>query len=460
MLKVKEDILESMLEKAIHNIQTDETKLVSYTKKINEINPLYFFEAAEKLGNRTYWRSSIDDFCIIGVGSTLEIATEQSDMNYTENRWQTVLEEAIIHNPYNVPGTGVIALGGMAFDPKKEKTELWSNYKASQFTIPEFTLAKIEGNYYLTTITRVNRNDHAKQLLTQLNAKEQQLLSPVESFPENVHVISQEEIQPESWKKTVKKATDEINKHETEKIVLAREIRLHLSKEASITAVLRELVETQPNSYVFAFEQEKDCFIGATPERLVKIEGNQLLSTCLAGTAPRGKSLEEDEKFKYTLLHDQKNREEHDFVVQMIKQAMENYCENIVIPKDPDILSLSNLQHLYTPVRATLREGYSIFNVIEKLHPTPALGGTPREKSLAFIRHYEHMDRGWYGAPVGWLDSNANGEFAVAIRSGLIRGDKASLFAGCGIVRDSDPEAEYAETNIKFLPMLSVLGGV
>ncbi|WP_226374402.1 isochorismate synthase [Virgibacillus alimentarius] len=243
------------------------------------------------------------------------------------------------------------------------------------------------------------------------------------------------------------------------KIVLARELRLELKNKAEISAIIDKLIKTQATSYIFAFENGNDCFIGATPERLVKLEKNQLLSTCLAGTAPRGNTKEEDTRIGISLLDDEKNREEHDFVVKMIKRAINDYCTDIDIPGKPVIYPLKNLQHLFTPVIAKLKDKYSIFDIVRELHPTPALGGTPTEESLAFIREHEQLDRGWYGAPIGWLDSNQNSEFAVAIRSGLIKGDKASLFAGCGVVKDSDIEAEYEETNIKFLPMLSVLGG-
>jgi len=236
-------------------------------------------------------------------------------------------------------------------------------------------------------------------------------------------------------------------------------LRLKLNKEANISRVLQELLNKQANSYVFAFEKESDCFVGATPERLVKLEQDKVLSTCLAGTAPRGETKEEDKAIGQSLLHDSKNREEHDFVVRMIKNGIKHYCTNVVIPASPVLYPLKNLQHLYTPVTAALKKGYSIFDIIGELHPTPALGGTPTQASLKFIRDNELLDRGWYGAPVGWLDSNRNGEFAVAIRSGLIQGDEASLFAGCGIVKDSDIEKEYEETNIKFLPMLTVFGG-
>ncbi|SET33542.1 isochorismate synthase [Oceanobacillus limi] len=460
MLKVKEDILRSLLDKAIQTIHTNEIKLVSYTKQIDEANPLAFFEAGKYMqGNRTFWKSSIDDYFIVGVGSALELATDNSTITYIENKWQNLLQDAFIHNPYETPGTGIVALGGMAFDPKKERTELWKEFNSSQFTIPAFTLTKYNNNYYLTTNVQVTANDHPEQLFNQLKDKEEQLIVESVDFPENTSVVSKDEIQPEVWKQTVKHATEQIKKHVADKIVLAREVRLELSKKAEPTAVLDQLAQTQPNSYIFAFDHGEGCFIGATPERLVKLEESQLLSTCLAGTAPRGETLEEDEKYKITLFNDQKNREEHDFVVQMIKNSMEDYCDNIDVPNEPSILQLRNLQHLYTPVRAKIKDGFSIFDVIDKLHPTPALGGTPREASLQFIRENEQLDRGWYGAPIGWLDSNQNGEFAVAIRSGLIQGKHASLFAGCGIVKDSDPEAEYEETTIKLLPMLSVLGG-
>src|SRR5699024_1169009 len=155
------------------------------------------------------------------------------------------------------------------------------------------------------------------------------------------------------------------------------ELRLKLTKDAEITAVIDELIQAQSNSYVFAFERGEDCFVGATPERLVKVEKNQLLSTCLAGTAPRGKTKEDDTRISATLLHEEKNREKHDFVVQMIKQVIKYYFTDIVITNETVIYTHKNLKHLYTPVTATLKDKYSIFDIIEQLQPTPALGGTP-----------------------------------------------------------------------------------
>lgn len=461
MIGIREKELEALLNQAIQQVSTDEDfQLVSVTKKVKYTDPLHFFEAAKYMNkDRVYWTSTAEGFTITGVGNAYEITANEDRFHVTEEAWRTIRNKAIIYNEENVPGTGVVTLGGMSFDPKKEQTDLWRNFQPSQFTIPAYMLTVYNNNHYFTMNVLVNKADHPVQLAYELTKAEEKLFtdSPVPEGP--LAILDKKEIEPEIWKKSVTKATEEIKENKAAKIVLARELRLKLNKQANISRILQELLVKQPNSYVFAFEKESDCFVGATPERLVKVTGNHLLSTCLAGTAPRGKTMEEDMNIGRSLLNDPKNREEHDFVVRMIRDGMKKYCLDVDIPGEPVLYPLKNLQHLYTPVTATLKDSFSVFDIIKELHPTPALGGTPTDISLQFIRDNELLDRGWYGAPVGWLDSSRNGEFAVAIRSGLIQGDEASLFAGCGIVKDSDEEKEYEETNIKFLPMLTVFGG-
>ncbi|RDW18736.1 isochorismate synthase [Oceanobacillus arenosus] len=461
MIEIKEVQVEALFEKVIQGLQNNENaRLVSITKKIQTTDALEFYEQARFMGkNRTFWTNSNRSLFLVGIGEAYEIVANQSRFKETKQQWDHLLEQAVIHNPYQLPGTGVIALGGMSFDPKKNTTELWKHFKPSQFMIPEFQLANYQDESYFTMNVFVKKDDHPGQLAAATRQLEAKLLQPNHLEAEALTIDKRVEIDPEGWKESVRTATSEIRNKKAEKIVLAREVRLTFNKKAESGAIINKLLDTQANSYIFAFEKLEDCFIGATPERLVKVEQDQLLSTCLAGTAPRGETKAEDDRISNELLHDEKNRQEHDFVVQMIKRSIKDYCTDLVIPDVPVVYPLKNLQHLYTPVTAKLKAGYSIFDIIEQLHPTPALGGTPREESLAFIRENEALDRGWYGAPVGWLDSNQNGEFAVAIRSALIHGDSASLFAGCGVVKNSDPEEEYEETNIKLMPMLSVLGG-
>ncbi|HLR81216.1 MAG TPA: isochorismate synthase [Bacillota bacterium] len=464
MIETKDGRLQSLIGKAMRQLTSHDNnrQLVSMTKKIKSQDPLHFFLAAKQLNmDRTFWTSSTEDFFLVGVGSVYEIVADDNRYEQTKSKWYALLEQAEIHNPYRVPGTGLIALGGMSFDPKKATSHLWEKYKHSLFRIPQFVLTKYKAQDYLTININIHKDDDPLQIAHQLTKQEQLLLQSSQFTSEvQAHIIDSEEIALNQWKDVVQQAIDELQGGQMQKIVLARELRLKLSQQANIAHILKQLLDTQPNSYVFAFEQGDDCFVGATPERLVKLEKNHLLSTGLAGTAPRGETEKEDRMIGNRLLHDEKNLQEHAYVVQMIRDGIEKYCTDIDIPDEPVLYPLKNLQHLYTPVQATLKPGASIFDIIARLHPTPALGGTPTEEALRFIRDYELLDRGWYGAPIGWLDSNDHGEFAVAIRSGLIQGDEASLFAGCGILKDSDVETEYEETNIKFLPMLTVLGGL
>ncbi|KJD52239.1 isochorismate synthase, partial [Bacillus amyloliquefaciens] len=191
----------------------------------------------------------------------------------------------------------------------------------------------------------------------------------------------------------------------------------------------------------------------------VKKDGDNVLSTCLAGSIKRGESEQEDRMLGLELLNDEKNLIEHDIVVNMIHQALLSNCSNIKKPAKPGLYKTKNVQHLYTPIVGKMNAESSLFDLIEKLHPTPALGGAPQQKAIEVIRVLEPMSRGWYAAPAGWIDMSGNGEFAVAIRSGLIDSKEARIFAGCGVVADSDPHMEYEETQIKMKPMLSALGG-
>lgn len=459
MIELKEKTLQSFLYKAIDKAASfQKQQLVSWTKEIGAVPLLDVFHRAKNSGkNRIFWMNSTNDFSIVGIGTAHHIVAEENRFEQLQKQWQELLEEAMIHDPFHDVGTGLVSLGGMSFDPDKESSGLWDKYPTSQLTIPEMMVVHHKDKWYVTMNRFVRADEKMDSLLDEIQQLEDMLQGPSMNERSFQKIVTKKEIEPTEWKQSVQTAVDAIKQNEAKKIVLAREMRIQLNEDANIAWMLKRLIETQPNSYVFAFEHDDNCFIGATPERLVYIENDKLLSTCLAGTAPRGKTQEEDEQIAKNLFQDPKNREEHDYVVQMIKNSIENYCEDITIPSEPIVYPLRNLQHLYTPVTAKLKGNGSVFDIIEKLHPTPALGGVPREKALAFIRKEESLDRGWYGAPIGWLDSNHNSEFAVAIRSGLVQKDEVSLFAGCGVMRDSDPEMEYEETGVKFLPMLNIM---
>jgi menaquinone-specific isochorismate synthase len=181
-------------------------------------------------------------------------------------------------------------------------------------------------------------------------------------------------------------------------------------------------------------------------------------SMCLAGSAPRGQTKEEDDLLGNRLLHDAKNRREHQYVVTMIRQALGSLCRSLTVPDHPVLMKNRDIQHLLTPVSGRSGDHLSVLHYVERLHPTPALGGLPRDPAVHWITKNEPFSRGLYGAPVGWCDKDGDGDFSVGIRSGLVQGDQAVLFAGCGILEASVPEQEYNETKTKFRPMLNGLG--
>jgi isochorismate synthase len=200
-------------------------------------------------------------------------------------------------------------------------------------------------------------------------------------------------------------------------------------------------------------------FLGATPELLARVERGELFSVALAGSVGRGKTPAEAESLAAELLASTKDRHEHALVVGAIRHGLEPLTAQLDIPNVPGIRRLANIQHLETPIRGKLAAGCGALDVVAALHPTPALGGVPRQPALEFIAANEPTARGWYAAPIGWLDAEGNGTFAVAIRSALVDGDRALLYAGAGIVDGSDPAKEWQETELKFKPLMDALTG-
>ncbi len=438
--------------------------LVSEVQKIDPIEPLsFFFSGSEKyFGERFFWKDASSQSFLVGLGICQQFETDQvtDRFNYVQNEWKRFIENSIIFNPFSHMGVGPALFGGFSFDPLKTKTALWSNYSNSLFHIPKYMLSIIEGQAYLTTNILCTEDDDTSMVEQVWQERERLLLTANRSFSFYRSQLERtEEIQPEAWKKTVDAIVDELKEGPLKKVVLARELRLHFNEPVQVEKVLENLFSEQPDSFIFAFESEGDCFVGASPERLLKKNGNDVFTTCLAGSIKRGKTLEEDKVLGADILADQKNLIEHQYVVDMIKEAMSEVCTEVILPNQPQLMKMRDIQHLYTPVIGKTDDDASLLQIIERLHPTPALGGLPKKEAVEKIREVELLDRGFYAAPIGWLDYRGNGEFAVAIRSGLIQGNEASLFAGCGVVADSDSESEYLETNIKFRPMLTALGG-
>lgn len=228
-------------------------------------------------------------------------------------------------------------------------------------------------------------------------------------------------------------------------MVLARQYHVQGRTLFDPARVLGRLRVEYSDCFLFAVAHGDHCFLGASPERLVRLRHENVRATCLAGSIARGTTPEHDRALGDELLASAKNSAEHEFVVRAICDALAEVCGGRLSTGPLALMKLRDIQHLFTPIVGRVTAGRSLLDLVERLHPDPAMGGTPRDAALAIIRTFEGMDRGWYAAPVGWMDARGEGEFAVAIRSALLHGAQAVLFAGCGIVAGSDPAREYAK---------------
>jgi len=354
-------------------------------------------------------------------------------------------------------------LGGFAFAEHGDGSQIWRDFPSARLLIPQ-VLVQNDGHDALLRVTvevepRSSPSDVERQIddLFQRARGWTQVPLSVEAGQTDVRVESIPE--RSAWESSVATAVALIRQGALDKVVLAREKRLHAANPFSPISTLARLRRFDSAATLFAMQSGNSWFLGASPERLVRLRDNLVDVTCLAGSIGMGGSEEERRRLADQLLGSKKDREEHEIVVRSKKSALDEVCEDVTrLAGTPRVATARAVQHLETPVSATLCEAGSVLDLVERLHPTPAVGGYPTDRALAIMREIEEIDRGWYAGPFGWTGLDGSGEFAVAIRSGLLSGRMASLFAGSGIVADSVPSAEYEETSLKLRPMLSALG--
>lgn len=438
--------------------------VVSEIKEIESIDPIRFYHAAEKqfCGKRFFWENQTDGTILIGAGIAASITTERRE-NYEMIRknCDDLLKRAHVLGSCGAEATGPLLVGGFAFEAEKQPSEDWKPFGSGYFFLPAFLLTIQKGCCYLTRSVVCTSHDDADQLTQQLVHEEKELFSLLNADFSDLNVLNslvkQIDQDIKAWNHLVGEAIRTMGGTELKKVVLARSRRLKYQHKLSSELLIHALRTQQDQTCVFCLEKGSSAFVGATPERLIKKQGRTIYSACLAGSAARGSTDEEDASLGKWLLNDRKNRLEHQYVVSTVRHSLNELCERLTIPEQPRLMKNKNIQHLYTPVKGYCNESASLFDFVECLHPTPALGGFPRAQALSWISKHEPIDRGYYAAPIGWCDARNNGEFHVGIRSALIHEDEAVLFAGCGVLKDSIPDQEYKETAIKFRPMLNAL---
>lgn len=442
--------------------------VVSVSEPVESFDPIDVYERAAPLAEgRAFWSLPGGTFALVGLGIAHEIDTvESSRFRQAAADWRYLLTGAIVEGSRGLPGVGPLVLGGFAFDSNRPTTPLWAGFPHARLVLPKLLYTRSKNGFWLTRNVVVDAETDVEFEALALNALSRELDEKV-AHPErarsgrNGHGGSgsavRELMPAQEWQSLVKDAVETIRRGELEKVVLARAVELDAPEGFEETRALGYFSEHAPGTYQFAFAREGACFLGATPEQLVRVRHKKLKTMSLAGSAPRGATPEEDREFGEELLASAKDRNEQEIVVRAMREGLGETCATLHMSETPALLKLGSIQHLITRFDGTLANGYSVLDLVERLHPTPAVGGRPRDAALDWLRECEGLDRGWYAGAVGWMDQDLEGEFVVAIRSALLRGKQATLFAGCGIVADSDPEREYAESALKLRPMLAAL---
>jgi isochorismate synthase len=462
-ITIPEYRLESLLADGLRQAQrTSRAVLVSMVLRAPQYDPLVFFARGAGLAeDRLFWSCPGPEYTIAGVEAAWTLTLDgPGRFSDAAAAWRDLSTGALIDNSFGILGTGPLLMGGFSFDPLRPATPTWQAYPAGLLVLPRYVLTSIDGATWLT-INAVVWPDSALKAETEAALRVYELFEgqPLEAQPASAgRVRHAEDVMPaEEWKAIVGLVEQNLRRGDLGKVVLARQYRVEGRELFDPALVVDRLRSDYSDCFVFAVARGECCFLGASPERLVRLRDQTVRATCLAGSIARGATIEQDQQLGQELLASRKDLAEHQFVVSAICDALAAVCPENLATAPLSLMKLRNVQHLFTSIVGRVDRGRSILDLVERLHPTPAMGGVPREAALEMIRRFEGLDRGWYASPVGWLDAQGQGEFAVAIRCALLHGAEAQLFAGCGIVAGSDPEREYAESCLKLRPVLSAL---
>jgi salicylate biosynthesis isochorismate synthase/menaquinone-specific isochorismate synthase len=353
------------------------------------------------------------------------------------------------------PWAGPLLVGGFAFDFDAPPSERWAGFPAAELVLPERLLIRRGGETWCCRAGVGSVPSGGYELLAAPDASAREALA--DDSPPAFHLSADRPLA--AYRGLVEKALGAIGEGALEKVVVARSCTVVGSRPFETLRVLQSLRALHPSCTLFALARGPVTFLGATPERLVRLEKGLVHADAVAGTAPRGRTPQQDRRLARELVESKKDQEEHSVVVRCVIAALARHCGSLLAPESPGLLQTDGIQHLHTPIEGRLRDpsDTTVLDLVGDLHPTPAVGGAPRETALAWLRCHEGLDRGWYAGSLGWLTPEGEGEFTVALRSLLLQGSKATLFAGAGIVAGSDPDAELLETRLKLRTVLGAL---
>ncbi|MGI8556793.1 MAG: isochorismate synthase [Solirubrobacteraceae bacterium] len=458
---------DAQLERAVRRAQRSGPCIVAVTQRLAATSdPSAIALRSRRPGEPWFCleQPDLDRAAIATLGCAVEIEDRgPGRFERVSARWRELAARAVCDPPDGPPGSGLIACGGFAFAERGGSSPPWASFPAASLIVPEVAIARRGEDVRLTLAALVSAGDTVEELVERLAQRLSELdwagtLPLLDPYPAARHRVAGA-MAPEHYESAVARAVERIRAGDLEKVVLAREVDVHAPVAHDPAAIFGVLREAFGACMVFAVGRGEASFLAASPELLVRRQGQRVSTLALAGSARRSADPAVDAHLGEQLLQSAKDREEHAIVARRIARSLRPHAVWVTAAPEPSLVSVANIQHLATPVRAQLARPVSAVSLVGALHPTPAVGGEPREVAERLIPALEGLDRGWYSGPVGWTDTSEDGEFCVALRCALIEGRVARLYAGVGVVADSDPAQELEETELKLGALLPVLAG-
>jgi isochorismate synthase len=440
------------------------SRLASATVEVDpELDPVAVAAGSRLAGDRWFcWEQPDRGFALAGFGAAVQVVSRGEDrFRDLAERCARATHDRVAEEPDELPaGAGPVWASGFGFAPRGGSAPIWSSLPPALAVLPEVAIARGPEGAFLTASVYFEPgtapDDLLKRAAGRLGSLHTAALTPADPHPSAATRIFGR-YPPQRYERIVAAAVERIRSTAVEKVVLARELTVEAPSAHDPAALLGALRELFPSCFCFCFGTPEAAFVGASPELLVRRSGAVAATVALAGTTSRSADPAVDDHLGEAMLRSPKVRDEHGIVVRRIERTLRRHAVWVHAEAQPFVVKVGNLQHLATPIRAQLAESNSAIELAGFLHPTPAIGGEPRAPALELIQELEGIDRGWYTGPVGWIDTAEDGEFCVGLRSALLRDREAHLFAGCGIVSDSDPAAELQESELKFEALLPLL---
>ncbi|MGH2924970.1 MAG: isochorismate synthase [Solirubrobacterales bacterium] len=441
-------------------------RLVSVTVPVEMEDPSAAVFGARLAGDRWFcWEEpDRDGLAIAALGVAHDVVSRGRDrFGDAVASCVRITRDRLADEPSGLPaGAGPVWVGGFSFAPDGGSDPQWSTFPPALLVMPELSIHRSGGSANLTLCALAGQGADPEATVARLQARVGALrdggLPMADPHPTGAVRIASA-LPPERFEQSVSRAVERIRAGELDKVVLAREVVVQAPRAHDAAALYGALREQFPSCFCVCCGSPDAAFLAASPELLVRRSGAGATTVALAGSTRRSADPSVDDHLGEQLRRSAKDRREHEIVVGRIERTLRSHSVWVEAAPEPGVVKVANIQHLATPIHAQLSEPRSAIELAGILHPTPAVGGEPRDRALEVIAELEGLDRGWYAGPVGWMDAAEDGEFCVALRSALLRDRTAHLYAGGGIVAASQPAAELAETELKLEATLPLLAG-